>query len=172
MVLSIFGYSNSSGTGIGNADYYDYNNYRFVLTEQGWLTYIKNNPVIFYFGPRELENFKADIDLRTRNLDFLDKIYISFNPNENLQASVQEFIKFIRFQSNLIVACSVDIPGCDNIPVKTCKDADDKVGVVEFELSEKTEITTKDTCISVKGTQTSIAMLADKIALTELGVIE
>ncbi len=172
MILSIFGYSRGSGASLGNVNYYDYNGYKFIETEQGWLTYINNNPVVFYFGPRDLENFQASVDLRTNNLNYLEKIYLSFNPNENLQLAIQEFTKFIKFNSNFVIACSEDVTGCENLPIKTCKDSNDKIGVIQFELAEKTEISTKDTCINIKGTQTSIIMLIDKIALTNLGIMK
>ncbi|MBI2667961.1 hypothetical protein HYX17_04310 [Candidatus Woesearchaeota archaeon] len=171
MILSTFGYSSFSGFTSADANYYDYNEYKFIETNQGWSTYINNNQVVFFFGPRDLEDFQLDVDLKSNNLDYLEKVYISFNPDDNLQPAIQEFIKFIKIESNFVIACSEDVKGCENLPIKTCKNSTDKIGVIQFNLDDKTEITTKNTCINVKGNTLSMIKMIDKIALANLGIM-
>ncbi|MBI2663170.1 hypothetical protein HYX15_01415 [Candidatus Woesearchaeota archaeon] len=169
MVLSMFAYSGSYSSG---ENYYDYNGYKFIQTENGFLTYIDKNPIEFNFGPQEVEYLQATVDLRSQNFNSLDKVYLSFSPSDNLYSVVKEFVRFIPLNQNYIISCPSDIAGCENLPIKTCEDANDKVGVIQFELSDKTEMITKDTCMTVKGTQLSMIMLIDKIALINLGVMK
>jgi hypothetical protein len=172
MVFSIFGYSNTQHSRSGESNFYDYNGHKFIQTQQGWLTYIEENPVSFYFGPRELEYFNPEIDFKRNNLNYLDKIYLSLHPNESLHPAAQEFTRFINFGTNYVTSCSEDGQGCENLPIRTCENATDNIGVIEFKFSNETKITTKNTCIKVEGSQQSIVMLTNKIALTELGIIQ
>ncbi|MDP6642273.1 MAG: hypothetical protein QGF74_02765 [Candidatus Nanoarchaeia archaeon] len=172
MVFSIFGYSSTQHSRSGDSNYYDYDGYRFVATNQGWLTHLGENPISFYFGPRELEYFNPEIDFKINNLDYLDKIYVSLHPNENLHPAAQEFTRFINFGNNYVIACSEDGQGCEDIPIKTCEDATNTIGVIEFNFSNETKIITDNTCVKVEGSQQSIIMLTNKIVLTELGIMK
>ena len=136
--------------------------------------------------PRELEDVRIDIEKVKPMVVGKKQIYVTINPDDNLTGrttvAAQEIDYFIDnpFLFNIPVNSSFLIPyegsetPISEQAIKTCKDANDKTGVIWMRLGNETAVFEEDGCIVVQGKEPDemeIIMAADRFYLTMLGVM-
>ncbi|MEK6861587.1 MAG: hypothetical protein AABY07_06470 [Nanoarchaeota archaeon] len=141
----------------------NYNNYDFVKNGDFWITYINDQPFLFEYLPKEVEN----IDFNAFAIN-KDKVYIAYNPLDLKQINAISFNKIsavlTAFSIQPIKACIIN--KCENLPLVNC---DDKYPVIYFKNSSETKIYTNKNCIILEGNPN---MAVDRLNFAFLGVIK
>lgn len=154
-----------------NSNEVTYNNLKFTKTDTGWISYINNKQIVLINNPNDLKNIQIP-NINLQDLNSAQKIYLSVNPNENIQQAYALFNTDIKplLRSNIINACTVDIAKCANLPLKTCKDASQLQKVIILEESNSTKIEYNNNCLYISGNQEDLTKIIDKLTLNLLGV--
>jgi hypothetical protein len=147
---------------------YKYKGNKFTKTDQGWLTYKDDKAVLLSYGPKELEGFNVNVDIN--NLFLLQKIYISFNPLENLQLAITDFLTNLNF-NYLVRACTVNIEPCIDLPLKGCDDADLATGVIIFKESKTAKVSLDRNCLIIEGEGEDLVKITDRLILDHYGLM-
>lgn len=145
-----------------------YKGYKFIKSDQGWLTYINDQPIILNNNPKDLENIQINFNLNDLNSN--EKIYLSLNPNDNLNLAIAKFSTYIELSPRIVPSCYEDNEQCSNSPIKTCKDASSNIGVIIFKKSTSTNIEFKDNCLAFEGNNIELLKYIDKLILIQLGI--
>ena len=96
---------------------YEYNGYKFVDSNNGYIININNKNIAFNYLPNELEDIEAE------GFNFVNnKYYILFDPAELNEGSyeVTKIKAILNYFSILGVPACVKDEGCSNIPIKDC----------------------------------------------------
>ncbi len=153
MIASVL---NSSDTG----DSIKYKDYKFAITEKGYLTYKNNQPILLVNDPRSLEKIEVD-DVYFGSVE---KIYLShkgFVPNNFVNLPLPK----VPVESTYDEDYSIE----RDIPLKTCDDANNKVLVIM--IKEGVEVSTFDgKCLIIQGSRSKIDRVVDKIILNLHGI--
>src|SRR3989344_186765 len=122
MVLSTFGVVLSSFTS-NNIESIKYKQYKFTHDSNIWFTYKGNQRIEFITDPRELDSVYIG-DIITKLVTH-PKIYVSINPDNNLDVERQIFKETVSqlLKIPIIAACSKDHESCSNLPIKNCNDS-------------------------------------------------
>ena len=148
-----------------------YNNLKFTKTDTGWISYINNKQIVLINNPNDLKNIQIP-NINLQDLNSAQKVYLSVNPNENIQQAYALFNTDIKplLRLNVINACTVDIQKCANLPLKTCTDASQLQKVIILEESNSTKIEYNNNCLYISGNQEDLTKIIDKLTLNLLGV--
>jgi len=159
MVSSIFGLFGSNN----ESDKIEYKGKEFVRAQSGWLTHINNKPLYIKYSPEDL----ANVSMPNVNFRQYSKVYISLNPNNrddrafyDLDYNIKEYFPTLRN-----FACYEDIIGCEDLPLKDCKDSSATNLIILMKESNITESSYEDNCLTLNG---DITKLIDKIVLQVL----
>ena len=127
-----------------------YKNMEFKKIDQGWISFYANRQIFIPSDIPSLNDPKIQkLDLSPLNLK--EKIYFSRNPLENNKIAIAQFNSYIALSPRKVDACITDIAECADTPLKTCKDATDKVGVIIFQEANETEVSFNDGCLLIQG---------------------
>ncbi len=162
MVFSVLGMWGEDSEAQGA---YEYKGIKFTSTDYGWIGYQGDKKITLATNPKELENITINY-VQPDLLNRLSKVYISLEYNEPVLRAVQEFEQSIKFTTITMPACTQDSPRCADMPLKTCKDATDTVGVIVFKQSNQTEVSLINNCLTIQGPE--LTKIVDKIVLTQL----
>ncbi len=148
MILSILGYSLGSST---SSNKIKYKNNVFIQTEQGWVTYINNQKLLFLNNPNELSNISIPVKLS--ELNSANKIYLALDTENNIE-SVYSLLQNILpvLTPRVVTACIKDTEKCSDLPLKTCSDATSSDKIIQIQYSEIPSITYKNNCLLIQGT--------------------
>ena len=165
MISSIAGFI--VGSPLDNGEKIEHNGYTFILTDRGYLTYLGDNQVLISSDPRNVQLYKGLEDFTLEKLNSANRIYLTFNPSDNLQSSFAYFDANIRPRliKSITAACTTDSPGCEDLPIITCEDATANNIVIQIESSEFSSITFNNNCLLLQGNQFSLPILFDSIIL-------
>ncbi len=143
----------------------EYNGIKFTNIYEGWQAYIDGKYVKIVYPPTELEeiNFLA---LDISSINSLNKIYYSVNPQQNVQSALFEFNNYFNFPGLAVTACFEDVDGCENLPLKTCDDVDQGIGVIIFNQADQYNLDTEDNCLIIEGP--NLVKAVDKLILYNL----
>ncbi len=158
-------------SGSSNENEVKYNNLKFTKTDEGWLSYINNQKIVLINNPKDLENIQIS-NINLQDLNSAQKIYLSINPNENIQQAYLNFNTNIKplLRTILVNSCTTDIEKCANIPIKTCVDTSEFQKVIILKESNESKIEYKNNCLYLSGNQEELIKYIDKLTLTLLGV--
>jgi len=165
MVSSVLNITSSN-----NQSRVKYKSYSFTKTDNGWLLFKDNTKYLLSFNPVELENVEVP-NLNFNQLNFLEKIYISINPEENTRSTIAEFQRNIRLTPTLVTSCFIDVTQCSDLPLKTCNDTTSSIGVIIFKESNESEISFNNNCLTISGSIIESTKAVDKLVLKSLGVM-
>lgn len=150
----------------------EYNGFEFTQHDSGrWLTNIGNNPVALINYPGEIENIPFPAFLSLNELNSANKVYISYDHNKSIDQVLTEF-QFLSPYVNkpLIDACTTEIEGCSNKPIKTCDDASQTEKVIQLNIESKEDkIIYNNNCIYLEGE--NLLKTVDRLIWTLLGVM-
>lgn len=171
MVLSTFAII-FSGPSQTSSTSYTYHDLSFRLTAQGWESTLQGQSLLLRHGPEELASlFPQYPFLAAASFPTLQKIYASTLPDEPAQEAVRDFYLNSYLLPPISFACAADVPGCESLPLKTCRDATDTTGVVLFRIGEATSFTVDGTCVSLTApTSSALTQLTDTWIYTLYGV--
>jgi hypothetical protein len=122
-------------------------------------------------NPKDLENIQIP-NINLQDLNSAQKIYLSINPNENIQQAYAYFNTNIKPLLNtiLINSCTINIEKCADLPLKTCADASQFQKVIILKESNSTKIEYKNNCLYLSGNQEELNKEIDKLTLILLGI--
>jgi len=168
MVFSIFGYFSASNETIEKEEYHGFS---FVKSDQGWLTYKEDRPLLIQTDPSLLESI-SEISISLDELNTAQKIYLTFNPQEDIyRASNQLSIQLSSLiNTPIVLACTEDVEECSNTPLKTCRDATNSVKVIQFKQSEIPKMSYENNCLSTEGDYQNALIFIDKLTLILNGI--
>ena len=149
-----------------DGDSYDYNGIKFVRVNEGWLAYLGDGKQIYVLNnPGELNNMSLS-NVYYSNLNMMEKIYITYNPEERVRTALSQFYNGISLTPRKVPACSVNVELCADVPIKTCEDATETIGIVEFKQSNETIVEFKNNCLLIQGED--LTKIVDKLILEQL----
>lgn len=171
MVLSVFGYIFGQGTG-GNekpaANGKTFGQYTFKMTTGGWFTELDGRQIVFRYLPDELD--AIDVSFVPDDALKKSKVYLAIDPDKRFNIAERDIYYSLKPNTNFQIACIEDKEGCAEMPLKTCKDADDSVAVIELEASNSTSVAYDNNCITVKGDEVFVTKAVDKLLHAYLGI--
>jgi len=134
-------------------------------------------PIKFRLDPRKAGNITID-QLSTEKIYNSNKIYISYNPNqEGISKVVIAAIEIAR-----VVPLVIGLPITEaytedsepinpNVPLKTCTDASETTAVIVLEVSDSNEVVREGECVIVRGeTPDNLILSADKFGMHLVGL--
>lgn len=163
MVLSAlyYGYDKDSTGKI------DYQGLSFVQTDSGWLAYVNDQEKI------TIATNPDDLDVEFEKVDYypvesLGKIYLSVNPYDQVQSAVQELERngFLE-QQTVVMACYEDNDACSELPLKTCEDATNFIGVIVLKQVNETSVSLENNCLTIEGKD--LLKVVDKFIVDQYG---
>jgi len=171
MVLSTFAIIFSGPSQPSTLDY-TYHDIYFQSTPQGWQSTVQGLPLVLQHGPQALESLYSDLSFTpATSLLGLEKLYVSSLPPEPAQEAMRDLYLNSNTLPPISFSCIADIVGCEELPIKTCKDASASIGVVIFRLGETEEFTTEGTCVTLTANTTlALTQMTDKLIYTLYGV--
>lgn len=183
-------------TNKNTSDHYNYNGYAFIKIDNFWFTRIQRGEqpydIPFYFDPNNL----SDIKLENNSIRVLSKmiakapkaydtVFLSVQPNMSSMAAIAaiEIGRMVGNRYNLLnystkSALTAPLEGQEDFPVRNCSNAFNRTAVIEFQISDKTEITSAIgpngllDCIIIQGpNEKELIRAADKLSYVLLGII-
>ncbi len=142
----------------------EYKGLTFTQTSLGWQTYTNSNQRILIQTNPEYLDFVTYLGFGDIEYFFsLQKIYVSFNPEENVASALIDFQANTPSGVSLVGACSVESELCVQLPLKTCEDATIANGVVIYKESNESKITQEGNCLIIEGED--LLTLTDKLVV-------
>ena len=136
----------------------------------------KKIPVYFRLDPREAGNISLE-DQAVQQIINSKKIYLTFNPNHpdiaKIIVAAGEVARIISLYGiEVITAYTEDSSPVNlNIPLKTCEDVSEEIGIVYINTGEATEVIVDMGCVVVNGkTADETIMAADKLGMNLIGI--
>jgi len=163
MIFSVIGFS--LGSSQSDTTKEKYNGHMFRQSNQGWITYINDQPIIISQNP----NLLNPISLPGLSLDQLNsanKRYFTINPADNLQLSLAYFNQnFGPRLKSTVIACIEDSEPCKDLPLKTCEDATLTEKVIQINLANESSMTYQNNCLHIQGQKQEIINFVDSLIL-------
>ncbi|MBT3985341.1 hypothetical protein HOD38_01310 [archaeon] len=145
----------------------EYNGLTFVATESGFLAYTEEGEqVVVLSNPEELKELEIE-EISLGSLTSLSKMYISLNPEDNYRNAVYDFYNNIELSTWTTEACYEDNELCSTLPIKTCEDATESIGVIIFKEDNETILSLDDNCLTIQGKD--LLKVTDKLILDQYG---
>lgn len=169
MVMSVFGVflgglseGNESGTiAINGFDFVPQSNGRWMVKDTDFSLDLQN-------GPYDLGSLPASFDVIP--LQQATKVYVSYDPQSSYFNALPDLVINLKTRVLVVPSCYEELPGCEQLPLKTCQDAAADVGVVILMLSEENSFVQEGSCYTLKGTPDSLNKVADALLLSYFGV--
>ncbi|RME55471.1 hypothetical protein D6777_00420 [Candidatus Woesearchaeota archaeon] len=145
---------------------YTYQGKKFIRTENNlWTTYLPNKQLTIISNPKDLENISINY-IPLNILNSMQKIYLSINPKDRNQEALYELKRNIPLSPLVVTACYEDNELCTELPLKSCEDATDNIGVILLKESNLTKVEFKNNCLTIQGKE--LVKLVDKITLQQI----
>ena len=144
---------------------------KFTQYQGGWITYKDNKQIIIPTQP-DLLQYQQVLDIAFTDLNKASKIYFTSNPNNQLpqQALFSIQNNIFPYLNNVILACIEDSQACANLPLKTCKDAEQGTLVIQAQVAEISTTTFNNNCLLIQGPTNLITLQVDALVLSLHGI--
>ena len=143
----------------------EYNDLKFVASSSGYLAYNSDEEqIIILTNPTELLDLEIG-SISLNSLSSLEKIYISLNPNDDYQNAIYDFSRNIPLPSQQVLSCYEDHEDCSDLPLKTCEDATETIGIIIFKENNETLLSFDDNCLTIQGKD--LLKVTDKLILDQ-----
>jgi hypothetical protein len=145
----------------------EYKGLTFVQTDSGWMAYANDeDKIILANNPLELNESFEKVSY---SFKMLGKVYLSISPYDNVRGAVQELERngFLSQQQRVVMACYEDSEACKEMPLKTCEDAAESVGVMVLKEANETSVTLEGNCLTVEGK--NLLNIVDKFIVDQYG---
>ncbi len=144
---------------------YEYKGIKFTDTDYGWIGYKDSQRITLRNNPSELENISIGY-IPVYTLNSLGKVYISLDYNEEALKAMQVFEQNIKISTITVPACVKDTPRCAEMPLKSCEDTTETIGVIMMQKANETEVSLKNNCLKIQGPD--LTKIVEKLVLTQL----
>ena len=177
LVMSTFGivlsgYSGGESSQDGNSQDGNrvmINEREFVQTPQGTLSVDAGGTTVYLqSAPSELSSVTTGVS--TQPLRAAKKIYLSHAPQYTTSGADCDIYNTFKPSVPVLLACYRDGPGCENLPLKDCADAQQGTIVIKFEQGDKNSVSLTDNCYTFIGDPIYITKIVDKLLLDSFGV--
>ena len=170
MVLSILGFSGGGIDPNVQGSETTYGGRKFAQTEGRWITYLEDEtPITIAVNPDQLQSYE-NLDLSI--FEGRQKVYLSAPPTGDLAQAVAYLKSRINQFKTTVLSCEKDNLGCENLPLKTCKDATKEIGVVIIREGSTTKLEKEPNCLIIETTFIDLVGMTDKLVLESIGIIE
>jgi len=147
-----------------NSNSIDYKGFKFQQTNDNrFTTNYNGNNIIFDYSPYDLENINIP------ELQFNDKIYLIFDPNErdsSLDYIMSKIAYTLQFKGiRGILACSKEENCPGEIPIKDCNNE-----AFYFKKDNLSKVYKDSNCVILRGDNINLNKFADKIDLNLIGI--
>jgi len=144
----------------------EFNGVQFVQTSSGWVGYKEDgSQIAVSYNPEELKNMTIGY-VPISQLNMMGKIYLTYNPQERVRSALTSFAREIELNPLIIPACTEDVPQCADMPLKTCDDATESIGVIEFRETNETFVGMDGNCLKIHGRK--LDKLVDRLILEQI----
>ncbi len=163
MVFSVLNF----GLDTSGQEEVEYKGLRFIKINQGWQTYTEDETKIVVLGdPRDLETVSFDaVSLSFLQSIQIEKIYLSFNPEQDVSGALYDFQMNIPLSAGLVAACYEESEACAEMPIKTCSDARVSSAVIVFREANETSVVLEGNCLTIEGK--NLLSITDKVILDQ-----
>ena len=129
----------------------EFNGLSFVQTDYGWQAYTSDETkVLITTSPDYLEEGIITVDFSVFNS--YNKVYYSVNPYDStLSSALRDFQQNYKVLVATNTACFEDVEGCEDLPIKTCEDADETTGIIIFKEDDETVVSFENDCLTIQG---------------------
>ena len=142
-----------------------YKDLEFTREGDRWTTDANNQKISVLINPEEIK----EQDIKAKDLFSSQKIYISVNPKDNLGRISQELNNlFNLLNKRIITSCYSDIPGCESLLIKTCKDATNLNKVIIIKIENNTNIKYNPNCLEINGDEKEIVNIIDYLIVSSI----
>ena len=144
---------------------------KFTQYQGGWITYKDNKQIIIPTQP-DLLKYQQVLNIAFTDLNKASKIYFTSNPNNQLpqQALFSIQNNIFPYLNNVILACIEDSQACANLPLKTCKDAEEGTLVIQAQIAEIPTTIFNNNCLLIQGPTNLITLQVDALVLSLHGI--
>ena len=171
VILSGYGPSEEEVTGA-----VEYGGYEFTPHQgRGWQATVNGAPLLLRYSPFEVESLYQEVDMTPLHTLFeANKIYVSIAPEDSVRIPLQELYTHLKITlPSVFLACTQDGQDCAELPLKTCADAGEGVGVLI--LKEGTEegisLEEEEHCVTLTGREQELTFFVDKLLLSLYGLL-
>jgi len=148
---------------------YDYHGLKFLKTDQGfWVAYKGQEQITLIYSPEHLD--KIELPTNIGMISYSQKIYISTDDIKANARAMDYFKRNIGITELKPYACVEDLPGCEELPLKSCDDATQSHAVVVFKRAEETKVSYKANCLTFEGQSENLIKAIDKLSFTLSGI--
>ena len=158
--------SPTSTVTVGNTEFSQQSDGRWTGTANG-VSLTLSSP------PAELSPFVSSVSFDA--FSSAQKLYLSVDPSNSPYLALNDVYATLRNSPlpSVVLACSIEGPGCENLPIKTCLDAGSGVIVLSFASNNETTSTVNytDGCYIFSGNSEALLQAADAFLLQLFGVI-
>lgn len=153
----------------------EYHGYKFVSTQQGYRTAIKNTNVFFYNPPQQLEELPFDEGAKTA-LNDARVFWVTYDPADEHASEIADTLYYLEqaldkvspvyVQRGLLNATGYPLPEI------TCANATTRVPVLIMRSGNETAITATNGCvIATAASRNDVYQLGDRLLYRFLGVM-
>ncbi len=172
MIVSVIGFSLTFAE---PPEQLEYNGYKFVRTNQGLRTEIKDTNIFFYYFPRDIENIKVNEGAKTA-LQEARVIWTTYDPADLNAKEISDALYYIEDALNTVSDTYVQRGLLNStgyvLPEITCKNATTTVPVITIMTSNETKISHENGCVTATAeTAQDIYRIGDRILYQLLGVM-
>jgi len=169
-------YNQSTG---GSSSTTNYNNYKFVYTEEGWKTSIKTGQGQYYIATKYLPEDVESINYLGSPIvksDFQSIVY--FVAKTDIERAAANEIDKNLFAQKKEIAClpeEANESACYNMTIKSCENANYLQKIIVFDETEnenETSIIYSNNCLRIKGNQYNLIKAADKTVFIIFDIIK
>lgn len=173
MIVSVIGFSLTFAE---PPEQLEYNNYKFVRTNQGLRTEIKDTNVFFYHFPRDLESIPIDEGAKAA-LEGTRVLWVVYEPTDINAAEISDVLYYIEDVLNTVSDTYVQRGLMNNtgyvLPQINCANATTTVPVLTLTTGNETRISHENGCVlATAETPQEVYRAGDRILYQLLGVMK
>ena len=127
-----------------------YQGYNFIESSSGWMTYVNNEQKLLILSDPSMLN-ESFVEVNFNSMKGNSKIYVSYNPYDNANSALYDLDRSGLLTMQVYVACYEDNEQCSELPIKTCEDATNGVGVIVLKQANETRVSLNNNCLTIEG---------------------
>ena len=142
----------------------------FVQSSNGYEAELSDGSVLsLIYDPSQLDDVgDASIVGSLASFVYVEKVYLSSDLNaSNLDYALYDFQRNVALPSSVSLACYEEGELCEDLPLKTCEDASESVGVIVWKEAEETSVSLVDNCLTIEGK--NLLKVTDKLLIENYG---
>src|SRR3989344_4725535 len=133
-----------------------YNGIEFLRTNNRWNAILGNTQISIYSSPDSVRKERIT-NAKNYGLNQAQKVYISINPEDNLDRAMSEIGNLqLILRPRLVVSCYKDSEKCKSLLLRTCKEATSLNKVVIIKKENITSLNYNQNCLEIKGSESEI----------------